>query len=130
MSARLRLGRGRQQTLCKPQVDKRLHGLDIFVANEVEELADIDEVDEACIELLVGTGVPERVKPVAVVDVRVAPHHLSVDALDIALEILGEAGRLSQPVLTRKLVQRGVKTSWAQGLRVVGRGGHGARCVC
>jgi hypothetical protein len=93
----------RQQALLCPEINEGLHRLDLLVANEVEQATDIDEVDEARVELLVGVDVPEGLQPVAVVDVGVAAHHLAVDALDIRLECLGEAGRLAEPVTASEL---------------------------
>jgi hypothetical protein len=93
---------GQQALLC-PEINEGLHRLDFLVANEVEQATDIDEVDEARVELLVGVDVPEGLQPVAVVDVGVAAHHLAVDALDIRLECLGETGRLAEPVTASEL---------------------------
>ena len=54
-------------------------------------------MDEARVELLVGARVPERIEPVAMVNVCIAAHHLAVDALDVGLEGFGEARGLAKP---------------------------------
>lgn len=55
-------------------------------------------MDETSVELFVCVDIPERIQPVAVVDMRVASHHLAVDAFDVALEGLREPGGFSEPL--------------------------------
>lgn len=126
-SRRLLLGRARhrQEALLRPQLDERQHGLDFLVADEAVQATDVDEVDEARVELLVRVDVPEGLQPVAVVDVRVAPHHLPVDALDVALERLREARRLAEPLAACELGERGVEGGGGEGLRGIVYGGSG-----
>lgn len=85
------------QPLCKPEVDQRLHGLDLLVPQQSEKFPNVDEVYEAGVKFLVRIDIPERIQPMAVVNVRVAPHHLTVYALDVTFEGLGEARRLAEP---------------------------------
>ena len=107
----------RQETLGKPHIDQGLHGLDFLVPQQPKELTDIYEMDEARVELLVRIHVPERLEPVAMVDVCVAPHHLAVDALDVGLEGFGKARSLADPFTAGELRERGVQTRGAKGLR-------------
>lgn len=86
-----------QPALLEPDVEQRRHGLQLLVANEAEQAADVDKVDEARVELLVGTQVPE-LEPVAVVDVGVAAQHLAVDVADVAAEVGWEVAGLAEPV--------------------------------
>lgn len=98
-------GRSEQTLLC-PQIDERLHGLNLLVANQAKQAPNIDEMDEACVELLVRAHVPEWLQPVSVVDMCVASHHLPVDRLDVPFEGFGEARRFAEPFATRELGQR------------------------
>lgn len=93
-----RLGRLDQEALLEPKVNEGLHGLHLLVSKQVVQLADIDKVDEASVELLVGIDVPEGVQPMAVINVGIATHHLAVDAFDIGLKVLRETRRLAQPI--------------------------------
>lgn len=76
-------------------------------------MAHVDEVDEASIELLVGVQIPEGVKPVAVVQVGVAAHHLPVDGPDVVLEVPRETCTLAAPFVTGELRKRSIDTSRA-----------------
>ena len=95
--------RPRQPALVQPDLDQRAHGLQILLIQHAEQAARVDEVDEARIELLVGAQMPE-LKPVRVVDVRVAPHHLAVDVPDVGAEGGGESGGFAEPVVGRSAV--------------------------
>jgi hypothetical protein len=119
----------RQQALLAPQINQRLHGLNLLVAEQVEQLAHVDEVDKARVELLVRIDVPEGLEPMAVVNVRIAPHHLAINTLDVALERLGKARGLAEPVTARQLGQRSVDAGWAEGLGGSAAAGKGARGV-
>jgi hypothetical protein len=90
LSCSLTLWRRRNQSFGRPDVDQRLHGLDLFVGDEIEQFAHVDEVNEARVQFLVRTCVPEGVQPVAVIYVGVAAHHLAIDAFDITLERIRE----------------------------------------
>lgn len=91
-------------------------------------------MNEACVQLLVRAYVPERLQPVAVVDVGVAPHHLAVDGFDVALEGFGKTGGFAKPFATGELRERGVERSgweglwravpWGRGAGSVGWSGH------
>lgn len=107
---------GWNQSLGAPYIDERLHGLDLLVGDQIEQLTDVDEVDEARVQLLVSTHMPEGIQPVAVVNVGIAAHHLAVDALDIALERIGKSGGLAKPFAARELLERGVEGGRAEGL--------------
>src|SRR5690242_5557326 len=114
--SRNRIGWRGQKSLLSPQLDQRLHRLDLLVANQAVQAPDVDEVDEARVKLLVGIDVPERLQPVSVVDMCVAAHHLPVDALDVALKILRESRRFAQPITPRQLREWRVDGSWWQSL--------------
>lgn len=95
-----------EQSLLGPQVDKRLHRLNLLVTNESEKSSDINKVNEACVQLLVRAHVPEWLQPVPVVDMSIATHHLPIDTLDIRFEGLWEAGGFPQPLTAGKLGER------------------------
>lgn len=61
-------------------------------------------MDEAGVELLVSTQVPE-LEPMCVVDVGVATEHLAVDIADVVCELGREARSLAQPVVGIRGVQ-------------------------
>ena len=120
-----------QESLLRPQIDQGLHRLDLLIANQPKQPSNVDEMDKARVQLLVRAHVPERLQPVPVVDVRVAPHHLPVDALDVTLEGLREAGGLAEPFAAGELRQRSVERRRGEGLRCAvswscGAGGVGA----
>ena len=83
--------RSRQPSLVKPNIDERQHRLQILLHKQTEETADIDEMDEARVQLLIRAQMPE-LQPVSVVDVRVGAHHLAVDVADVRAEGGREAG--------------------------------------
>lgn len=74
-------------------------------------------MNKARVELLVCARVPERVEPVAVVDVSVASHHLAVNALDIGLKGFGEARGLAEPFAASELGDRSVEAGGSERLR-------------
>ena len=85
---------------------------------------------EARVELLVRIQVPERLQPVAVVQVRVAAHHLPVYAADVGLKVLRKAGCLAEPVPAREHAQRRVqrgRAGWNGRRGATGCGGGVAR---
>lgn len=94
-----------------------MHGLDLLVSDQTKQLANVDEMDEAGVELLVGVHVPERVQPMAMVDVGVAAHHLAVDRLDVGFKGLRETGGLSEPLPAGELGERSVDVGRRKGLR-------------
>jgi hypothetical protein len=106
------------QAVRQPNINQGLHGLNFLVAQKPKQFTDVDEVDEARVELLVRVHVPEGLQPVAVVDMCITPHHLAVDALNIGLESLGEAGLLAEPVTTRELGKWRVETRGTERLRL------------
>jgi len=79
---------GWQEALCKPQVDQGLHRLHFLLAKEAKESTDVDEVNKARIEFLVSIDVPEWIKPMTMVEMRVAAHHLAVNGLCVLLKLL------------------------------------------
>lgn len=84
-----------EQALGEPDVDQRLHWLHLLVADQVEQPANVHEVNEARVELLVGVEVPEGVEPVPVVEVGIASHHLAVDTTNVRFKTLGKARSLA-----------------------------------
>jgi hypothetical protein len=119
----------RQQALLTPQINQWLHRLNLLVTKQIEQLAHVDEVDKARVELLVRIHIPEGLEPMAMVNVCVAAHHLAIDTLDVALERLGETRRLAEPVAACELGQWGVAAAWAQGLGCGAAAGEGARGI-
>ena len=87
-----------QHTLLHPDVHERLHGLHIFLAQQVVESRHVDEVHEASVEFAVAVQVPES-EPVLPVEMCVAAEHLLVHVLDLSLESLREARGLAEPVV-------------------------------
>lgn len=85
-----------QHALLNPDVDQRTHGLEILLAEQRVQASDVDEVDEAGVELPPCAQVPE-LEPVAVVDVCVAAQHLAVDVADLGRERGREVAALAQP---------------------------------
>lgn len=63
-------------------------------------------MNEAAIQLEVSVDVPERVVPVAVVEMGIAAEHLLDDALAVLVEVLREAARSADPVTAGKGCQR------------------------
>lgn len=86
LSGTLAAGRSGQPALLEPDLHQGHQGLQLLVAEQTEQAADVDKVDEAGVELLVGAQVPE-LHPVAVVDVGVAAQHLAVDVADVGTEV-------------------------------------------
>lgn len=93
--------------LLDEEVDKGLHRLHLLVSNQFVVLGDSDEVDEAHIQHLMAVDVPEGVKPVSMVQMRVAAEHLLHDTLAVLVEGLGEAAGLSNPVIAIRGVTNG-----------------------
>lgn len=81
-----------------PQVDERLHWLDVLVGKQIEESAYIDEVNEAGVELTVQASVPEE-QPVLPIEVSVTAEHLLVHVLHLGFETLRKTGCLAKPVV-------------------------------
>jgi hypothetical protein len=103
------------QALGAPYIDKRLHGLDLFVGDQIEQFTNIDEVNEARVQLLVSAHMPEGIQPMTVVNMGIAAHHLAVDALDIALKRIGKPRGFSKPFAARELREwriEGGGTEW------------------
>lgn len=73
------------------QVDQGLHRFHLFISHESVILGNGDEVDKAHVEDLIFIQMPERVKPVAVIEMGVAAEHLFHDPLAIFVEGLREA---------------------------------------
>lgn len=91
-----------QPALFDPDIDQRAHRLELLLAEQAEQTAYVDEMDEARVELLVGAQVPE-LEPVAVVDVCVAPQHLPIDVADLGPKVGGEVAGLAEPVVAAVL---------------------------
>lgn len=77
-----------------------MHGLHFLVANQGKQLSDVDKVDEACVEFLIGIDVPEGREPVAMVEVSVATHHLAIDTTNVCLKVFRKSGAFAEPVLS------------------------------
>ena len=114
----------RQKRLSNPKLNERLHRLHVLLPDEVEELPDIDEVDEARVQFLVRVEIPERIHPMPVIQMGVAAHHLPVDASNVLFKVLGEPRSLTQPFLARQAREGPVEVRRASRDRRVG-----ARCV-
>jgi len=106
---------GRQKRFSNPEFDERLHRFHVLLPDEVEEFADVDEMDETSVQLLVGIEIPERVHPMSMIQVSVAAHHLPIDASNVLLKVLWEPGSLPQPFLARQTRLGKVKVRGASG---------------
>jgi hypothetical protein len=84
--------------LLDKDINQALQRLHVLLGQKVVVHGDGHEVDEAAVQLEVAVDVPERVVPVAVVEVSIAAEHLLDDALDVLVEILWEPGRLANPL--------------------------------
>lgn len=84
--------------LLQPDVEKRGHWFQLLVAQQTKQSSHVYEMDEAGVELLVSTQVPE-LEPMGVVDVSVASKHLAVNVTDVVCELGREARGLAQPVV-------------------------------
>lgn len=82
----------RNNTLGDEDVNKTLERFHVFLGQQVIVHGDGDEVDKAAVEVKVAVDVPERMIPVAMVQMSVASEHLLDDTLDILVEVLGEPG--------------------------------------
>ena len=80
-------------------------------------------MDEAGVELGVAADVPERVDPVAVVQVGVAAEHLAHDVLAVGVEVLRESAGLADPVIAGELGEGRVEGGGARGDGGGGAGG-------
>lgn len=112
----------RKNALLDPELDKRLHGLGVLLAQQIVQAGDVDEVHEASVELAVAVQIPER-EPVLPVQVCVAAEHLLVHVLDLGLEALREAGGLAEPVVGVGLGLRLCRNGRSRGERVHGEEG-------
>jgi hypothetical protein len=95
----------REETLGGPDVDDRLHGLQITISEQVVRLANVDKVDEVGVDVLLHAQMPEWLDPMAVVDVGIATHHLTVDAADVRFEVFWETRCSANPIaMARKIL--------------------------
>lgn len=94
---RRRRSRPRQPALVQPDIDERLHWLEILFVEQAEQPAHVDKVDETRVELSVRVQIP-AVQPVGVVDVRVAPEHLPIHVPQLGREGVWEPGCFAQPI--------------------------------
>ena len=108
----------RQHTLIDPQIHQRRHRFHVLLVEQIVEAADVDEVDEARVELAVAAELPEG-EPVLPVEVGVAAEHLLVHVLDLRIEALREAGALAAPLIWIVLVIFDLWERWG-GREVIG----------
>lgn len=106
--------------LLDEEVDQRLHWFHLLIGHKLVVLCDSNEVHKAHVQDFVLVDMPERVLPMTMVEMRIAPEHLLHDPLAILVESLREATALSDPVLARKRIDRGIE--------VGGSGGDGGCC--
>lgn len=95
---RIRLTLGRKRPIRGPQVNQRLHGLQLVRLQQVQRRRRQDEMAEAAVELLLQIQMIERVDKMRVVEMRIDAEHLQKDGLADAAKVLGEAGALAEPV--------------------------------
>lgn len=93
------------------QIDEWLHRLHLLLSHELVVLGDCDKVDEAHVQHFVAVDVPERIQPVAMVQVGVAAEHLLHDTLAILVEGRRETARLPNPILAGKGSQGRIQVS-------------------
>lgn len=104
--------------LADPDLNQRRHGLDICVGEQAVDATDVDEVDEAGVELS-GDAEMVEVEPVRPVEVSVAAEHLFVHVLDFRLEGAREARGLAKPGVR---VGRELRRAWKWWGALVGSG--------
>lgn len=104
---RIRLTLRRKRPIRRPQINQRLHGLQVLHLQQVQRRRRQQEVAEATIQLLLEVEVVEGVDKVRVVQVRVDAEHLAEDGLADAAELLGEPAALAEPVVGRRGCGRG-----------------------
>ena len=106
-----------------------MHWLHFLFAKEAKESADVDEVNEARIEFLVSIDVPEWIKPMTVVQMSVAAHHLAVNGFCVLLKLLWKSGGLAEPLASGKLRKWCIEVSWSRcNWRTVSRSGSRVGC--
>lgn len=99
----------RNRAILDPDINQRLHRLRILLRNQGKQLSYSDEMHEAGVEIRIATGsrpaaqVPEGINPVGVIQVSVEAEHLAEAGLDVAVEALGEASALAEPVAACEL---------------------------
>ena len=121
----------RNTPIRKPDINKRLHRLEILVRQQPKQFRNSNEVNKAAIEIspaaarrVTVVDVPERIYPMRVVDVGVHAEDLAEDGAAVCEEVLRKAGAFANPVAAGELVERSLDVGWTGG-----DGGVGVSCV-
>ena len=94
-----RLGSGGEGSQCCPQIDERLHWLEVSLLEKVERGGCQNKMAEAAVHRLLQVEA-EHVLKMGPVEVGVDSEHLAEDGLAELHKVLGEPAPLSHPVLT------------------------------
>lgn len=101
----VRLGPGWEGAVGSPEVDQRLHRLQLLRLQHVEGAGCQDKVAEAAVELFLQVEVVEGIDKVGPVEVGVDSEHLAEDGLADLDEFLGKAAPLPDPVPVARAAQ-------------------------
>lgn len=93
---------GRNFLLFHIEIDKRLHRLHFLVGHQLVVFGNGDEVHETHVQHFVAVDMPERIKPVSMVQVSVATEHLLHNPLTILVEGRRKPAGFANPILTSK----------------------------
>jgi len=84
------LGLGREGSIGGPEIDQRLHGLQLGGLEHIQGGSSQHEMGEATVELLLKVEVVEGLSEVSPVKMSIDPEHLSEDHLADVDELVGE----------------------------------------
>lgn len=90
-------------TFRSPEINQRLHGLDVLWPQKIERGCGQDEVTEATVQLLLEVEMIEGLQEMVPVEVGVHTKHLQEDSPADADEVLGKATALADPFLASGL---------------------------
>lgn len=90
---------GRESSIGGPEVDQRLHRLQLMRLQQVQGRSSEDEVAEAAVKVVLEVQVIERLCKVRPVQMRVNTEHLEEDGLANAEELLWETAPLANPFI-------------------------------
>lgn len=92
------LGLDGERPVGGPQVDERLHRLEVVGLQQIERGGRQQEMAKTAVELLLQAQVVKRVHKVRVVQMRVGAQHLQENGLADGREFLGEAAAPAEPL--------------------------------
>ena len=93
---------GGECAVCGPEINQRLHWVQLMRLQHLQRHSSEDKVREAAVELFLQAQVVEGFAEVGPVQVSVDAEHLAEDGLANFNELGRESGRLADPVRTRQ----------------------------